>query len=743
MSINCVNADIVENYVTGKKQLVESIANIRLLVYDYEGSRKGVMICQLLAIITLSGSDVRSDTVKLYREDVVLYLIIGLTILFVILLGIAIFQNWRQNSLWVRKGNIRSKSYRADRFFLPIYRFLRNFPLTRNYIEKLSYRYRLISPCDSRIIAEKTVTACMISWVFSLLAFVLIFMSSQRLITLIIVGFTIVIVNLEVVGRIGKSYEITMLNEIQKLLANVMHVFFVEYRVDDAIYRTIDTLSPNMKVAADQIYQLLLTDDKEASLREYYENVPNKFLRAFVSQCVGAMERGDQIYDGNALFIRNLENLQREIDIEIDKLQRLSMEFLGVIFCVIAPVFCIDIVKRFAISMKENMDGFYYGKEGFLWDVSLLIVIACIYGIMRKSAEYAVFHQSKHWWCFQIERIPIIKKALDNYCDKNATKMERLKRDLRNNGNNIRPRHFMLRSFLLFLSVFAISITLTFYLQALSRSLLLRVEVEEMEVLTSAAKENQYEGMGKVVEGFTYSITSGQVRMPESKEELIEELRKEGAFYNPVINEALASDILRRAEEYQSERFSFIELMLCLFLSFIGFFIPKWMLLFNSSVSRDAMEDEVNQFNTLIYMLMRIETMTVKQILEELESFAVVFRQSLRSCINDYGSSDIKALNELKEREAHEPFRRIVDNLIRCDEMPIHQAFHEIDIERDGYMAKRKLANEKSIRKRVRRAYILAAVPFILLFAYGLVPTLFTSMKEINALIAELESTSW
>ena len=75
--------------------------------------------------------------------------------------------------------------------------------------------------------------------------------------------------------------------------------------------------------------------------------------------------------------------------------------------------------------------------------------------------------------------------------------------------------------------------------------------------------------------------------------------------------------------------------------------------------------------------------------------------------------------------------------------MPIYQAFHEIDIERDGYIARRKLANEKSIRRRVMRAYFLAAVPFLLLFAYGIIPPFAAAMSEINNMLAELEMAAW
>ena len=112
-------------------------------------------------------------------------------------------------------------------------------------------------------------------------------------------------------------------------------------------------------------------------------------------------------------------------------------------------------------------------------------------------------------------------------------------------------------------------------------------------------------------------------------------------------------------------------------------------------------------------------------------------------CIDDFSTGDIEALEELKEKEPYEPFRRIVDNLIRCDEMPIYQAFSEISLDQDGYMSKRKLKNEKSIRKRVFRAYLLAALPFILLFAYGLMPALVSSMYEMNQLLGELQGAVW
>lgn len=671
-----------------------------------------------------------------------------LTVLYLVILVIAIIYDRQKSKLWIGKGNYSKKNSKSNRFFLTSYHFFHKFPMTRGYIETIAYRYRLISPCDTRMIAKTTVSICLVSWTACIAVFLMVYLYNPCINTLITASYAIVLFHSEVLGRMAKVFEIQVLQETERLIANVEHNYYVQYRVDDAIYRSRDYLSPNMKLVSDQIYELLLSENREEELREYYENIPNRYLRAFVSQCVGVMERGDQLIDGKNVFIRNLENLQRELDIEIEKLQRLNMEFVGVILCVASPVFCIDIVKQFMISIKENMSLFYYGKEGFLFDLALLIIISFVYVVMRKSAEYTAFYQSNYRWLYQIDRIPLIKKAMDNYCDKYASKLERLKRELRNNGNNITPRHFILRSFLIALIALALSINISLYLHDLSREHLLHIDPAEVEVLTSAAKESQYEDMKKMIESFTAEyVTESQEdnkkENPEIRKELVKKLEDQGIFYNKVITEVLANEILRRVNEYKNEYFSVIDLVLCLSIAIGIYFIPVLLLKFNSTVSRDAIEDEVNQFNALINMLMHIDSMTVKQILEELEAFAVVFKQSIRKCINDYGSGSIQALQDLKESEPYEPFHRIVDNLIRCDDMPITQAFLEVDVERDGYISKRKLANEKSIRKRVTRAYLLAAVPFALLFAYGLIPTLLASMNEINIMLEELNSSAW
>jgi len=672
-------------------------------------------------------------------NDIILILIAIFSVLFGFGILYLIYEK-RKNMLWTGKPAYKNQT--LNKIIESVYKFLKDFPLSSGYVDRISYRYRFICPCDIQTIAGKTVSICFLSWSISALAFILIYLTNQRLITLVNVAFIIVLINNEVIGRKAKKFELDSLFETQKLVEEFCHYFHVYHRVDDALLKARDSLKPYMKAAVDQIYDVLLSEDKEAAIRMYYDNVSNKYLREFVSLCAGVMERGDQIVNGKLLFIKNLDDLYREIDIETNKLQKLNMEFLGVVACVIAPAFCIDFVKQFALILKENMRSFYYGQKGFLFDLALLIFIMCVYIIMRKSAEYKSFHQSDYKWLFKLERIPLIKKALDNYCEKYASRMERLQRKLRNCGYNIRPRHFILRSYLISLVVFITSFGLTLYLQKTERQQLQCVNVAEMEMLTSAATEKNYEAMAQVIEKNVVNYVNNK-NFDVTVEEVTNKIISENKNFNSLIINALAKDIVKRINSYKKQFFSFINLCECICLSVIAYFFPYLIMKYNSAVSKDAMEDEVNQFNALINMLMYNSDISVKQILEEMESFAVVFRNSIRTCINDYASGDIEALEKLKESEPYEPFRRVVDNLIRCDEMPIYMAFEEINIDKEGYISKRKLANEKSIKKRVFRAYMLAALPFLLLFAYGLLPALISAVAEMNHLLEELNSMPW
>ena len=87
----------------------------------------------------------------------------------------------------------------------------------------------------------------------------------------------------------------------------------------------------------------------------------------------------------------------------------------------------------------------------------------------------------------------------------------------------------------------------------------------------------------------------------------------------------------------------------------------------------------------------------------------------------------------MKENESFPPFRRMVDNLIRCDMIPIELAFDEIASDRESYHDRRKLENEISLQKRSDIAKPLSFIPMVLVMIYLIIPLVMESLKELNS----------
>jgi hypothetical protein len=246
--------------------------------------------------------------------------------------------------------------------------------------------------------------------------------------------------------------------------------------------------------------------------------------------------------------------------------------------------------------------------------------------------------------------------------------------------------------------------------------------------MTSASSEKQQELMSETILRYVDKYKEEEV----ATEQLIMELKNEGTFYNTLINEEIAAEIVIRTQKYQSEYLKWYEYIVCIMISVVAYYVPYLIILYRKKVLSMVMEDEVNQYNSIIYMMMYIDHVTVLDLLEQMELFAGVFKQSIQECINDYNSGDIEALNRMKENETFGPFKRLVDNLIRCDMIPIEKAFDEIASDRENYHDRRKQENEISIQRRADTVKPLSFIPAVLVTIYLLLPMLVAGLNMLE-----------
>lgn len=139
---------------------------------------------------------------------------------------------------------------------------------------------------------------------------------------------------------------------------------------------------------------------------------------------------------------------------------------------------------------------------------------------------------------------------------------------------------------------------------------------------------------------------------------------------------------------------------------------------------------------------MKIERVSVEMILEWLERYANIFKEPITKCVNNYEAGAWEALEELKNDINDEQMIRIVEGLQSAvEKIPIHEAFDELDNEREYYKEKRKESNERLIKRKGMIGKAIGFTPMIGLFVgYLIVPLVVIGLLSMTNAFAEMST---
>lgn len=171
-------------------------------------------------------------------------------------------------------------------------------------------------------------------------------------------------------------------------------------------------------------------------------------------------------------------------------------------------------------------------------------------------------------------------------------------------------------------------------------------------------------------------------------------IRKKSKFYQDATDaeiEIAAEKVQSKLEIINKEGFKWFELLIAFIFGYIGYCVPVWLLMFQKTLRKLEMENEVMEYQTIILMLMKIERVNVEMILEWIERYSNIFREPITKCVNNYEAGAWEALEQLKEEIAFPQLERIIESMQSAvEKIPISEAFDELDNEREYYQAKEK-----------------------------------------------------
>ena len=644
----------------------------------------------------------------------------------------------------LKKGT-ENKSFSLDVTYQKLYVFYTKVPFLKRYLSKLRRRLEILNVEDeylTRKQASEYLTKALLI-VIPLTIIIIALTRTNTLLMFILLIFEIFITEIIIESSVDKLDNKILKQQID-FFAEIRHAYHETNMVEEAIYQVAQDDEKEVSAQAQKIYEVLISDDPETELEKYYDVAPNSYLKEFAGISYLTREFGDRKTDKGSLYLKNVNNITEEMQIEILKRDKLNYVFQSLSIIAILPALFINAVKDWSVSQFSFTNSFYNGQWGFLVQTLLLIIIAVCFVLIRKVKDTGGVQtiSNENPWQKKLYEKPYVKKFVNMFVPKQGTKEYRtIVKLLKDAASKQKMEWLFINRLCLCVAVFFISIFTIAQVHRVAVNLVYTEPTTYNSVIgMSASEEAKAKEQLKSDNVFLDKYRGKNI----SKTSLRIAIKNSQGYQSATdteIDEA-TDRIYTKLQTIDNSYFKWLELVVALALAYVGYMAPIGLLYFQAKMRALEMEDEVMQFQTIILMLMKIERVNVEMILEWLERYANIFKEPITRCVNNYESGAWEALEQLKNDTTFPLFIRIVESLqAAVEKIPIVEAFDELDTERDYYQEKRKQSNERLISRKGLIGKVIGFAPMVCLFVgYLIVPLVVIGLGSMNGVFSGMQS---
>ncbi len=691
------------------------------------------------------------------NNDMLKYLLYGVAGLFAVIIATyVILQKNNKEKKYInslQQGTKKSK-FSTEVIYQKLYLFYLKTPFLKRYILKLRRRLEIVNIDDeylTRLEAAKILTRAFLIIIPITIAIIVLTYKNALLMSMLLI-FEVFLLDTFIDGMVDKI-DNNLLKQQINFFSEIRHAYHEFNMVEEAIYQTAqDDENPEMSRQAEKIYEVLISDDPESELEKYYDVAPNSYLKEFAGVSYLTKEFGDRKVDGASLYLKNLNNITQEMQLEILKRDKLDYVFQSLSVIAIVPMLCLEPIKNWAISQFSFVESFYNGKNGMLVQILILIATFVCYILTRKLKDNGSTamntKNTENPWQEKLYRIKSIKKIIDMFIPKEGTKESRkLKTLMKDAASKDKIEWIYINRIMLCIVAFIVSVFIFGQLHTITINNVYEDPTTTYDIIGEMSEKDRKKGMEITKSDNEY------IKYFKDKKDLkvtdITKVMTQGKVNKDYVDstdgdrKVAAERIIDKIAIVNSEYLGWTEVLGAMVMAMIAYMAPVWMLRFQVRMRTLEMEDEVMQFQTIILMLMRIERVNVEIILEWLERYANIFKDPLSKCINNYEAGPWEALEAMKEDVTYQEFIRIIESMqAAVEKIPIQDAFDELDTERDYYQAKRKESNERLISKKGMIGKAIGFTPMILLFVgYLIVPLVFIGLTSMTTSFSSMTSS--
>ncbi len=688
--------------------------------------------------------------------SILIYILILSGFLFVVLLAVLKYiqrRNQQNGNAEVYKayadyiGSGKSKRIKQyNQFLQESYHAYMRVPLLKQYILRIRKQLQSIHSYDEFSMRRETMKI-VFSTIGIVAAFILALLLMNKDMTfMFMIALTALVMNGMLIDTFVNRVENRLLHQLKSVMDDVRHSYQQHGMIEEALHDASEASGHEATLHARKVYDILVSPEPEKLLQNYYQAAPNRFLKAFAGISYLVKEFGDKVVEEGSLYLGNMNKLTNEINLELLKRTRLGYMLKGLTIISIAPILFTKPIELWAKNNFPIMEQFYDSKFGFFFKILIFAVILLSYVLLKKLQDQQEgTYQAKVrkiLWEQKLLEFRITEWIVNRFMPPPRTTARFCIHTLIKDANAGIPLewHYLHRILLavalfgtmMFSFITMHSITIHNILQAPTQSATMFGELSAEDLQKARETTALDTRILQQLEGIR----------PEMMQDRIMELvnEDEDIAANSSLFLTTVGRIEAKMNTLQSEYFKWYELVIAIIAGYIGYLIPWWILLFQKRVRYIDMQNEVDQFHTIIAMLSEIDRISVDIILEWMERFSTIFREPLHKAVLDFESGAERALEQLKQDAPFIPLSRTIDKLIlSVERIPIREAFDDLENERNYNFEKRKQDYERMIETKSEWGRMIGFAPMtVLTFIYLVLPFIYMSFEQMSAYYEQL-----
>ena len=680
-------------------------------------------------------------------DQIIFYIIGGASALFVIVLIIYFILSKKMKTSEYKRiqklqQGTKESNFSTEILFQKLYLTYIKTPFLKRYVLKLRRRLEIINIDDEYVTRKESAKILTKSLVIiaPIMIITIILTKSNYLLMTILLMFELFMIDTLIDGSVDKI-DNTLLKEQIEFFSEIRHAYHEFNMVEEAIYQVSQDEEKNVSRQGEKIYEILISDYPETELEKYYDIAPNSFLKEFAGVSYLTKEFGDRKVNGASLYLKNVNNITQEMQLEILKRDKLNYVFQSLSIISIVPILMLEPLKTWAVNNFSFTASWYNGKPGMIVQILVLLITFLAYILVRKLKDNGSTNintkNTENPWQEKLYKKKPIKRVVDLFIPKKGTKEYRKTQQmLKDSASPLKMEWLYVNRISLAIVTFILSIIIFAQLHTIAINYVYTEPTTDYNLMGEMSEKDRKKAM-EITEQDNEFLDKFRGKTKTTQEDIERAIRKSEYYEESTDDEinTATERIFKKLKIVNSEYMKWFELLLAFVFMIVAYMGPIWLLMFQVKMRQLEMEDEVMQFQTIILMLMKIERVNVEIILEWLERYSNIFKPPITKCVNNYEAGAWEALEEMKEDVSYLPLIRIIESLqAAVEKIPIKDAFDELDSERDYYQEKRKESNNRLIQRKGMIGKFIGFAPMITMFVlYLIVPLVFIGLTSMSS----------